>query len=162
MLISFIFPFFMIIDKVFGFLWYFVKIDFCQIFENYQFAKVYVRKNFSEGPFAKVYVREMQKFREFSHSQKFLFVKVSTPKVVIFPSSKSEITCVTLVHNTKLEMGPNRLRKKKISNFFYRINRHSEKIKVTKSQEYWPGDFKTAQKVSLECASRARPQWNVK
>ena len=53
----------MIIDKIFGFLCYFVKIDFCQNFENYQFAKVYVRENFSESPFAKVYVREMQKFR---------------------------------------------------------------------------------------------------
>ena len=75
--------FFMIIAKIFGFLWYFVKIDFCENFKNYQFAKVYVLENISEGPFAKVYVRKMQKFREFSHSQKFLFAKVSTPKVVI-------------------------------------------------------------------------------
>ena len=33
---------FMIIDKIFGFLWYIVKIDFFQNFENYYFAKVYV------------------------------------------------------------------------------------------------------------------------
>ena len=46
------------------------------------FAKVYGReKNFS-GPFARVYAREMQKFREFFSSRKFLLAKVSAPKVV--------------------------------------------------------------------------------
>ena len=74
MLISFLFPFCMIIDKINNwFFWYFVKIDFFENFENYQFVKVYVR--------------EMQKFHKFSHSQKFLFMKVSMSKVffIFFP-----------------------------------------------------------------------------
>ena len=40
------------------------------------------RENFYFGRFAKVYAREMQKFREFFHSRKFLLAKVSAPKVV--------------------------------------------------------------------------------
>ena len=42
------------------------------------------RKIFYFGRFAKVYAREMQKFREFFLSRKFLLAKVSAPKVVLF------------------------------------------------------------------------------
>ena len=40
------------------------------------------REKFYFGRFAKVYAREMQKFREFFRSRKFLLAKVSAPKVV--------------------------------------------------------------------------------
>ena len=39
------------------------------------------REKFYLGRFAKVYAREMQKFREFFRSRKFLLAKVSAPKV---------------------------------------------------------------------------------
>ena len=45
------------------------------------FAKVYSREICLRGPFAKVNSREMQKFREFVHSRKFLSAKVSSFKV---------------------------------------------------------------------------------
>ena len=39
------------------------------------------REKFYFGRFAKVYAREMQKFREFFVSRKFMLAKVSAPKV---------------------------------------------------------------------------------
>ena len=47
---------------------------------------LYIRESlrpekFYFGRFAKVYAREMQKFREFFRSRKFLLAKVSAPKV---------------------------------------------------------------------------------
>ena len=39
------------------------------------------REKFYFGRFAKVYAREIQKFREFFRSRKFLLAKVSAPKV---------------------------------------------------------------------------------
>ena len=61
-----------------------------------QFAKVYAcEKNFS-GPFAKVHAREKQKFREFFSSRKFLFAKVSAPKVycILVPGAISKVNLV--------------------------------------------------------------------
>ena len=42
------------------------------------------REKFYLGRFAKVYAREMQKFRKFFVSRKFLLAKVSAPKVTRF------------------------------------------------------------------------------
>ena len=52
------------------------KSTFLSIRESLRCQKFYF------GRFAKVYAREMQKFREFFVSQKFLLAKVSAPKVV--------------------------------------------------------------------------------
>ena len=41
------------------------------------------REKFYFGRFAKVYARQMQKFREFFRSRKFLLAKISAPKVYI-------------------------------------------------------------------------------
>ena len=45
------------------------------------------REKFYFGLFAKVYAREMQKFREFFVSRKFLLAKVSAPKVAALVDS---------------------------------------------------------------------------
>ena len=72
--INFFFVIFMIINKIIGFLWDFVKIDSSESFENYQFAKVCLQnlltRSFHESwssqnerllwifPFAKVSVQD--------------------------------------------------------------------------------------------------------
>ena len=56
------------------------------------------REKFYFGRFAKVYDREMQKFRVFSGSRKFLLAKVSAPKVY----SRTENYSIELVILLKL------------------------------------------------------------
>ena len=53
-----------------------------------QFAKVYAREKIFSGPFVKVSAREMQKFRQFFSSRKFLLAKLSAPKVILLIFAK--------------------------------------------------------------------------
>ena len=67
------------------------------------------REKFYFGRFAKVYVREMQKFREFFRSRKFLLVKVSSPKVCYAGFDLvTIIVCLACKHFITLDSGHER------------------------------------------------------